>query len=249
MEKWNIQFMSSKNSLSIIDEKILNSISNVYYRASDVFSGTKSIFFQTKIDFKIEIESDGVIPEIGISGSCPQPGLILLTIDPNNKTLGKSLGNPLERMIAHELHHALRRETVGYGKTLLEALVSEGLAGHFSQELYGNDPEPWESALSNRNLRNIAKLALSEADSYKYDHQTWFFGDGYLPKWSGYTLGWKITQDLPGELNGLKYSQFISVPASMFRGSLFKLTVARRKAFNSKRMWISFLGSRAKKRK
>ncbi|MES0476805.1 MULTISPECIES: DUF2268 domain-containing putative Zn-dependent protease [Citrobacter freundii complex] len=42
------------------------------------------------------------------------------------------------------LHHAARWQGPGYGSTLGEALVSKGLADHFSLELFGGEPELWE---------------------------------------------------------------------------------------------------------
>lgn len=39
---------------------------------------------------------------------------------------------------------SLRLDGQGYGSTLGEFIVSEGLAGQFSLELFGGEPELWE---------------------------------------------------------------------------------------------------------
>lgn len=82
----------------------------------------------------------GVIPEKGHLGYAPEKGLIYVTVDPRSPVLRANPSQSLERMLAHELHHSSRWDGPGYGKTLGEALVSEGLAGHFAQEVYGGAP-------------------------------------------------------------------------------------------------------------
>jgi hypothetical protein len=75
--------------------------------------------------------------------------LFSLTLDPDNPNFERSLGDgDLRRTIAHEVHHCMRMAGPGYGWTLGEALVSEGLAGQFVHRLFGSPPEPWECAVS-----------------------------------------------------------------------------------------------------
>jgi uncharacterized protein YjaZ len=89
----------------------------------------------------------------------------------------------------------MRYASIGYGDSLGEALVSEGLAGRFVERIFGTAPEPWESAMDEATLRahlpNDALLASSD-----YNHATWFYGqNGRLPRWIGYTLGYRIAGD------------------------------------------------------
>jgi len=122
------------------------------------------------LDIFVQCSDGNVIPELGYVGYSPGPGAIYLTFDPANANLRRSLGAPLGRMIAHECHHAMRWREVGYGRTLLEALVSEGLAGHFVRELYQSEPEPWERALPASALAPFAAEALRDGDALTYDH-------------------------------------------------------------------------------
>jgi hypothetical protein len=144
------------------------------------------------IDIVVGVAPGRVIPEIGHLGWTPRAGLIHLLLDPGNENLGRHLGEPLARMIAHELHHALRWESVGYGTTLGEALVSEGLAGRFAGELYASPPEPWERALGPADIAAAAADALREARAARYDHAAWFFGGGARARWTGYALGYAL---------------------------------------------------------
>jgi hypothetical protein len=133
-----------------------------------------------------------VIPEIGMVGYAYSATHFSLSFDPANPRFAPSLGDgTLRRQVAHEVHHCLRYAGPGYGKSLGEALVSEGLAGQFVNRLYGTPPEPWECAVEPREawrfLPDDKTLALP-----MYDHKAWFFGSGPYPRWLGYTLGYLL---------------------------------------------------------
>jgi hypothetical protein len=108
----------------------------------------------------------------------------------------------LREAIAHELHHVARWQTVGYGKTLGEALVSEGFAQAFAFE-----KTHWLAPWSQVDVSGeLIKKALEEWDSSKYKHQEWFF-DGPLGRWIGYGLSYRMVSgyckngfDLPSSL-------------------------------------------------
>ncbi|BEV16645.1 hypothetical protein HBDW_34330 [Herbaspirillum sp. DW155] len=100
-----------------------------------------------------------VVPEKGLLGHASRPGFIQLIVDPDHPQLLLNQNASLQRMFAHELHHAARWDGPGYGSTLGEALVSEGMAGHFAQELLGGDPEPWETLDISRMTEHLALAA------------------------------------------------------------------------------------------
>jgi hypothetical protein len=133
-----------------------------------------------------------VIPEIGLVGYAPGATRFSLTFDSTNPHFAPSLADgTLRRQVAHEVHHCLRHAGPGYGQSLGEALVSEGLAGQFVNRLFGTPPEPWERAVASREawrfLPDAKALALP-----LYDHSAWFFGTGSYPRWLGYTLGYLL---------------------------------------------------------
>ncbi|HLG49222.1 MAG TPA: DUF2268 domain-containing putative Zn-dependent protease [Reyranella sp.] len=135
---------------------------------------------------------DWVIPEIGMCGFCTGAGTFKLSFDPANRQFALSLADgTLRRQVAHEVHHCLRNAGPGYGRSLGEALVSEGLAGQFVNRLYGTPPEPWEKAVAPRDawrfLPDDRSLGLP-----MYDHNAWFYGTGGYPRWLGYTLGYLL---------------------------------------------------------
>jgi hypothetical protein len=146
-----------------------------------------------RLDILVQRLSGAVIPEIGMVGHAYRRSLFALTLDPENANFAASLLNgTLRRQVAHEVHHCLRIGGPGYGRSLGEALVSEGLAGHFVKHLFNTPPEAWERVVD---AETIWKYFPDEAalTSTNYDHAAWFFGaDGQRPRWIGYTLGYAI---------------------------------------------------------
>ncbi|WP_371706252.1 DUF2268 domain-containing putative Zn-dependent protease [Paracoccus sp. Arc7-R13] len=160
-----------------------------------------------------------VIPEKGHVGYAPDARVIFLTVDPNNPALRENAHVSLQRMFVHELHHAARWNGPGYGSTLGEALVTEGLAGHFAQEVYGGPTEPWES-VDPEMVRDCAKQALKEWEASNYGHSAWFYGAGNLPRWIGYSLGFQLVSRFLSANPYQKASGLVHADAQLFRGCL-----------------------------
>ena len=148
---------------------------------------------ETPIDILVQRIKDAVIPQIGMVGHSYRAALFALTCDPDNANFEPALSNgALRRLVAHEAHHCLRMAGLGYGQTLGQVLVSEGLAGQFVSHLFGTPPEAWERAVTDDVLRSHLPdaAALARTD---YDHDAWFYGAvGRYPHWLGYTLGYRI---------------------------------------------------------
>jgi hypothetical protein len=155
---------------------------------------------------RIGVALDGVwsIPEIGVGGvTHRRTGDVLVSIDdapPGG--LKAALETWLPAILAHELHHSSRvRMGPGYGITLAEALVTEGLADHFAAEAFPDTPlQPWDNALSADREAELWRKAQSVLEEpYGYNHRAWFFGSGDLPRWAGYTLGYRIAEAYLGD--------------------------------------------------
>lgn len=89
--------------------------------------------------------------------------------------------------IAHELHHLARWQTVGYGKTLGEAITSEGFATVYAQ-IKTHREYPWTQAVVSDELK---QKALKEWDSKDTHHNEWFY-KGKLGRWIGYSIGYQL---------------------------------------------------------
>jgi len=127
----------------------------------------------------------GVIKELGIGGFTASKNTIFCYIGKNTKSIDKKR---LSSILLHELHHAKRDGAVGYGKTLGEALVSEGLACLLEEEYLGKTPIYAKEKLDDA----VIACAKKEQDAKHYDHDAWFYGTADLPRWAGYTLGYDL---------------------------------------------------------
>lgn len=174
----------------------------------------------TDVDVVISDSPRHVIPEIGIGGYAPNAHLIFISLDPKFPEFDKTITKELKRTLAHELHHTMRWRNPGYGTTLLEALVTEGLADHFDIEVFGEKPEPWCTALDKEQIKIYMKKAHKEFHNKRYAHGAWFFGskEKGIPRWTGYTLGFALVGEYlqrnpdkkPSELYHINANEFVS---------------------------------------
>lgn len=150
-----------------------------------------------RVKIVVGLDATQAIPEIGVGGfTNPENGDVSIWIDAHPpRGLRTALTTWIPATVAHELHHSSRIRTgPGYGVSLAEALVSEGLADHFAEEAFPKTPpQRWDHALTKaqeRSLWSIARRQLNNPSGY--DHIAWFFGSGDTPHWAGYTLGYDI---------------------------------------------------------
>lgn len=217
ISSWSLHYLNARGAMAPFKDRVEQACREVTRQAEAVSE-------PITLDVVVQAIPGRGIPEIGHVGYVPAPGIIMLTLDPDNPHLAANLGELLERVIAHELHHALRFEEAGYGRTLGEAIVTEGLAGRFAQELYGHDGEIWERAVSRDELTAFAEQARRRFDDEDYDHFAWFFGTGDLPRWLGYTLGREIVGHYLSMQEGARPSSLAGEPANAFLPSLDALT-------------------------
>jgi len=165
---------------------------------------------------RIEANARRVIPEIGIGGYNPNEHEIQLFIDPDYPDLIQSIKEELGPQLAHETHHAMRRRATGYGNTLLGALISEGLADRFSVELFQIAPPIWSSALTDSELETWQEQAKQTWRKASYNHNAWFFGSNEIPRWTGYSLGYKLVSDYLDRHPGTTAASLVGTQSTVF---------------------------------
>ena len=226
-------FNCSSKSQETTDSKIdLGFNSYLYFEDNNVFDSQKNAI-ETKIkqavsmvnakmstesiSIRVRASSTNVIPEIGIGGFNPNANEIILSINPNFANLNQSIANELGPTIAHEMHHAKRRRSVGYGTSLLQAMVTEGLADSFSMEIFGIAPPIWCTALSASDLEYWKETASTTWNDTPYNHEKWFYGvSNEIPRWTGYSVGFKLAQDYLEQNPSLEASDVVDEPANSF---------------------------------
>lgn len=164
------------------------------------------------LDVLVAARPRAAVMDNGLGGSAYGPSMIVVSCDLTHPLLDASLADgAMRRLAAHEAHHALRMAGPGYGQTLGEALVREGLAGCAVRLALGSAPEPWEQASDTQDdLSHLPDpVTLTATD---YDHAEWFFGTGHLPRWRGYRLG-RLLAERWAERTGPSGATWINVPA------------------------------------
>ena len=160
------------------------------------------------------------IDEIGgIGGFTPNENLIFISLNPQHLDFKKALKDELSFILAHELHHTIRWQKQVEGDTLLEAMIFEGLADHFAQEVTGRSkPSPWSYALTSEQKKAFLKKASEMWNEPTYDNDLWFFGSkpNIIPRWTGYTLGYDLVFAYLQVNHGSSASKLVSIDASLF---------------------------------
>jgi len=154
----------------------------------------------------------------GVGGFTAGGATISLYLDPGFAGLATVLEARVSQTLAHEWHHAARFRGPGYGRTLLEAMVSEGMADHFAVDLLGADVPPWSRALPTPEIAKWLAEAGPQFDSPNYGHEQWFFGSTpAVPRWTGYTLGYYLVERHRKANPGATAITLVNTPASAFR--------------------------------
>lgn len=160
------------------------------------------------------------IDEIGgIGGFSPNTNLIFISLNPRHPDFKKAVKEELAFTLAHELHHTVRWQKQVEGDTLLEAMVFEGLADHFAQEVTGrNKPSLYSCALTSEQKKILLKKASLEWKQPTYDNNLWFFGSrpDVIPRWTGYTLGYDQVSKYLQVNPGTSASKLVSADTSLF---------------------------------
>lgn len=154
----------------------------------------------------------------GIGGRTLNDRTVEMYVDPGFTGIASVIAEKLEPLVAHELHHVARFRGPGYGRTLLEAMVSEGMADHFAIELLGVPAPPWSDAFPRSETAAWIELARPEFDSPSYNHARWFFDvDPVLPRWTGYTIGFRLIEEYVAAHPGSTAAALVNTPAQAFR--------------------------------
>jgi len=166
----------------------------------------------------VSVDAPRSIPGWGLGGYALGPNEIEIVVDPEFIGLAQILPARLPHIVAHELHHAVRWRSPGPYRTLLEALVSEGLADHFGVELLSGQVPPWSRAFPEGGTEGYLDRAREDFDNAAFDFEAWFFGVGTdLPRWTGYTLGFRLVRDYLEANPGLSAAQLVDVSAQALR--------------------------------
>ena len=219
---WTLHWLQAAGSLAPWRSRIRAEI-------DAAFDAIARIMRPPRVDIVIHQIPHWPVPELGFGGSTPSCNTIFLGFDTAHPAMEERLVGGLRRVVVHEAHHALRQAGPGYGTRLAEALVSEGLADHFTLEVLAGAPDPWCRALADGDLARAAAAAEPVLWDPGIDLARWFCGDrrGILP-WSGYSLGWWLVDRYLAQTPDARASRLACVPAELVIGQAWKQIAADR---------------------
>jgi len=132
---------------------------------------------------------NNVIKELGVGGYTASSHLIYVSINPKFPIKEISLLSCL----LHEMHHTVRWRKPGFGKTLKEVLITEGLATLFEEEITGKTPIYAKVKYDEK----CVELANKEFDNSKFNYYDWFVGgdkEKGISRWFGYSYGYQLAK-------------------------------------------------------
>lgn len=162
-------------------------IKSAYNRANKT---AEKLLGLTDINVICISDASMVIPEIGTGGYTPSRHLTYLYIDPESNIDENEIYNTL----CHELHHAKRYDDIGYGKTLLDSMIFEGLAVAFEEEISGKGAFMPSQLLVRKDTSVLLRKIRHKLDHEDFEHFRWFIYDNpeELPRWTGYEVGYYL---------------------------------------------------------
>jgi hypothetical protein len=133
--------------------------------------------------------------------------------------------------LVHEFLHASRDRMPKWKLTLLECMITEGLADHFMIEVLGGEQPAWSRALTEKEIKQYMKkvkpiLRIRHEWTQEFNEQyflPWMLfgrkGDDPIPGWTGYTLGWQMVENYLEAHPGARASSLVLAPAEVIAGS------------------------------
>lgn len=214
MSIWNLHLLNARKRLIPVMADVRVTVRDAVARAGDHVD-------LPPFDIVVRAE-DGPVPDGGILARTPACGVIEVTLA--LRPLDNAL---LMRVLVREMAHLIRRDGRGSGQSpvqsLGEALVGEGLAGHFVSEVLGIQPGPADLP---RVAPAVMRQAMNEWARRDYDHARWFGGKGDLRRGTGQSLGHRLVDDHLARTPGDTAASLITAPAEPFRQNLRRIAAA-----------------------
>lgn len=150
------------------------------------------------VDIVLQVEPIYIIPGYGVNCDCPADDLIHLYFNPNETGFLDLIKTNTKELIALASFVLNRRRFPGYGTTLFDMMVSEGLANHFGTEINSDKQPMWTNSLSNEDLKKYLDMAKPNFDITVYPDvfYKWFRGSTpEIPMWAGYNIAYHIISE------------------------------------------------------
>ncbi len=210
MTLWTIHLLNARHALTPVLSEIRQASRDAVARASNHADLPD---FDLVIRAQQDRSADGAV-----QGQAPAPGVIEIALTPDRF-------DPVHfaRALVRQMAHLVRWDGPGYGRSLGEALVSEGLAGHFVLQVMGGQPDGVDAV---RPAQGTMRQAMNEWARRDYDHARWFGGKGDLRKGTGNSLGHRLIAEHLTQSQGDSAASLAMAPADPFRQILRRIAAA-----------------------
>ena len=132
----------------------------------------------------------------GVDGHAMSGGVLQIRIDLRDSiySVKELLGTPLQAVVYHECNHIARWQGPGYGWSLLEATISEGVATVYEKMKTDAHEMPHANYSNVEELLEVYRIRDKTNDT-SYNYNAWFLGfDPKYPKFIGYKVGTYIIE-------------------------------------------------------
>jgi hypothetical protein len=135
-----------------------------------------------------------VIPQTGTNGyTDPATGVITIGFEQTPQaSFSMIMQLWLARTLSHEIDHSVRvLAGPGFGLTLVEEIITEGISSAFDMSAFPGTPNPWDRAITRDQECALWKQAqglLGKTGLY----DAWMFGQPGIPHWTAFTIGYDI---------------------------------------------------------
>ena len=138
-----------------------------------------------------------LILQTGTDGVTGPNGVIAIIFGATRQiSAGKAVPDWLPRTLSHEVDHSVRfLAGPGFGRSLLQGIISEGISSVFDEAAFPGPPNPWDRAISPGQECALWRKATPLLGLLPGLYDFWMFGGDGVPHWTGFTIGYDIVKD------------------------------------------------------
>ena len=194
-----------------IEVTVLNSskrfdpfLSLIDFHSKATLKKIETIFPLPKLDITITPCPKEYRTKSGIVGCVHTSFHIDIMIDTERDDVKDIITDELPSVIAHELHHSLGAASGVREETLLQVIVSEGLACHFETKFNGNKLPTFLTDISKSKWQDLYNQMEPQLNEMDFDYPTYFGGadESKFPKHAGYWVGYNLISEYINEYGG-----------------------------------------------
>jgi uncharacterized protein YjaZ len=187
---------STINLADSVSMEIIETIGKIMPRIQELIPADSITINLTK-------SSENILPMFGMGGGSTN-NRVDFYFDPKNANFKVPF---MLHSLAHELLHVTRLRMPHWQLTMLECMITEGIADHFMIEVFNCEKPKWSQALTEEEIEQyMIKLKpimnmIHESWTTEFNEKyfvPWMFGrtgNDPIPGWTGYSLGWRIVEN------------------------------------------------------